>query len=581
MIKIDTLNGKIFAEMIISGANNLYNNRGTVDELNVFPVPDGDTGTNMSLTAQAMATELSKGEELTLTKAADKMSFATLRGARGNSGVILSQFFRGISKNLKGKTECSASEFANALKDGSDAAYKAVMKPTEGTILTVSREAATGAQLAANSETDICAVMQAAVERGNKALERTTEMLPVLQQAGVVDAGGQGWMFVLEGVLAYLKTGEIVAKEGGEETEVKKTAQQAVSTEDIKFKYCTEFIIEKYESGTPVDDFRAAIADKGDCQLVIDDEDVCKVHIHTNHPGFVLEEAVKLGEMINLKIDNMKHQHREIIKGSLELSDGSVPSTVVGDKQAKKNSKPVKEQKPKKEKKEKEQKPEKVKDFGFVAVCMGKGLAAILQDMGVDRIIEGGQTMNPSTDDILKAIKKVKAKTVFVFPNNKNIIMAAQQAAMILEDRNIVVIETKSFPQCVSAMVAFNELKDAETNAKAMQKAIGKVSTAQLTYAVRDTEVDGKLIEKNDILGIVEGKIKKVGKDADDVLNEVVSEIVDEDTEFITVYYGKDVKREQAERMMKALEAKYEEDEIEVSFKKGGQPLYYYIVSAE
>lgn len=581
MIKIDTLNGKIFAEMIISGANNLYNNRGTVDELNVFPVPDGDTGTNMSLTAQAMATELSKGEELTLTKAADKMSFATLRGARGNSGVILSQFFRGISKNLKGKTECSASELANALKDGSDAAYKAVMKPTEGTILTVSREAATGAQLAANSETDICAVMQAAVERGNKALERTTEMLPVLQQAGVVDAGGQGWMFVLEGVLSYLKTGEITEKIGGEETEVKKTAQQAVSTEDIKFKYCTEFIIEKYESGTPVDDFRAAIADKGDCQLVIDDEDVCKVHIHTNHPGFVLEEAVKLGEMTNLKIDNMKHQHREIIKGSLELSDGSVPSTVVGDKQAKKNSKPVKEQKPKKEKKEKEPKPEKVKDFGFVAVCMGKGLAAILQDMGVDRIIEGGQTMNPSTDDILKAIKKVKAKTVFVFPNNKNIIMAAQQAAMILEDRNIVVIETKSFPQCVSAMVAFNELKDAETNAKAMQKAIGKVSTAQLTYAVRDTEVDGKLIEKNDILGIVEGKIEKVGKDADDVLNEVVSEIVDEDTEFITVYYGKDVKREQAERMMKALEAKYEKDEIEVSFKKGGQPLYYYIVSAE
>ena len=333
MIKIDTLNGKIFAEMVISGANNLYNHRGAVDELNVFPVPDGDTGTNMSLTAQAMATELNNYTDLTVTKAADKMSFATLRGARGNSGVILSQFFRGISKNFKGKTEVNAAELAQALKKGSDAAYKAVMKPTEGTILTVSREVATGAQLAANSETDITVVMGKAVERGNKALARTTEMLPVLKQAGVVDAGGQGWMFVLEGMLSYLKTGDITAKEGGsEEPAVKKTAQASVSAEDIKFKYCTEFIIEKYEAGTPVDDFRAAIADKGDCQLVIDDDEVCKVHIHTNHPGFVLEEAVRLGEMINLKIDNMKHQHREIIEGSLDLSDGKVPSSVVDKK---------------------------------------------------------------------------------------------------------------------------------------------------------------------------------------------------------------------------------------------------------
>ena len=564
--------------MVISGANNLYNNKGTVDELNVFPVPDGDTGTNMSLTAQAMVAELSNGDALTLTKAADKMSFATLRGARGNSGVILSQFFRGISKSFKGKNECSAKEFADALKNGSDAAYKAVMKPTEGTILTVSREVATGAQLAANTETDIVAVVEAAVERGGKALERTTEMLPVLKQAGVVDAGGQGWMFVLEGMLSYLKTGEITEKAGGAEVEIKKTAQQAVSTEDIKFKYCTEFIIEKYESGTSVEGFREIIADKGDCQLVIDDDDVCKVHIHTNHPGFVLEEAVKLGEMINLKIDNMKHQHREIIQGSLELSDGAVPSTVVPDKKSKKEPKPKKEPK---EKKVKEPKPVKTKEYGFVAVCAGKGLSAILEDMGVDRIIEGGQTMNPSTDDILKAVRKVRAKTVYVFPNNKNIIMAAQQAAMIFEDRNIVVIETKNFPQCVSAMVAFNNQKDAESNTKAMQKAITKVKSGQLTYAVRDTEIDGKLIEKNDILGIVEGKIEKVGKDVDDVLNEVTAAIVDEDTEFITVYYGKDVKREQAERMMKALETKYEADEIEVSFKKGGQPLYYYIVSAE
>ena len=578
MIKIDTLNGKIFAEMVISGANNLYNHKGAVDELNVFPVPDGDTGTNMSLTAQAMAAELNNYTDLTVTKAADKMSFATLRGARGNSGVILSQFFRGISKHFKGKTECNASELAEALKKGSDAAYKAVMKPTEGTILTVSREVATGAQLAANNETDITVVMEKAVERGNKALARTTEMLPVLKQAGVVDAGGQGWMFVLEGMLSYLKTGDITTKEGGsEEPAVKKTAQASVSTEDIKFKYCTEFIIEKYEAGTPVDDFREAIADKGDCQLVIDDDEVCKVHIHTNHPGFVLEEAVKLGEMINLKIDNMKHQHREIIEGSLDLSEGKVPSTVVDDKK----QKAKKDKKEKEPKAKKEPKPEKTKEYGFVAVCAGKGLAELLYDMGVDRIIEGGQTMNPSTDDILKAVKKVRAKTVFVFPNNKNIIMAAQQAAMILEDRNVIVIESKSYPQCVSALVAFNDQKDADANTKAMQKAITKVSTAQLTYAVRDTEIDGNKIKKNDILGMVEGKISRVGKDLDDVLNGVIAEIVDEDTEFITVYCGKDVKRQQAERMQRALEMKYEADEIEVSFKKGGQPIYYYIVSAE
>ncbi len=560
--------------MVISGANNLYNNKNAVDELNVFPVPDGDTGTNMSLTAQSMANELADADGLTLTKAADKMSFATLRGARGNSGVIMSQFFRGISRSFKGKTECGAAELASALKDGSDAAYKAVMNPTEGTILTVAREAAAGAAAAAESG-DVVSVVETAVERGNKALERTTEMLPVLKQANVVDAGGRGWMYVLEGMLSYLQSGEITVKiGGGEAAEAKKTAQAAVSGEDIKFKYCTEFIIEKYESGASVDDFRAAIADKGDCQLVIDDDEVCKVHIHTNHPGFVLEEAVKIGEMINLKIDNMKHQHREIIKGTLDLSDGKTPSTVTDGKK----SKPKKEKEPKPKKEAKQEPP---KPFGFVAVCAGKGLAEILTDMGVDRIIEGGQTMNPSTDDIVKAVKKVKAQTVFVFPNNKNIIMAAQQAAQILEGKDIVVIESTSYPQCVSAMIAFNDQKDAEANANAMRKAIGKVATAQLTYAVRDTEIDGKKIKKNDILGMVEGKITRTGTDLDEVLAGVVAEITDEDTEIITVYCGKDVKKQQADRMQKALEAKYESDEIEVSFKRGGQPIYYYIVSAE
>lgn len=568
---INTLNGNTFAQMIISGANNLYNNKKTVDELNVFPVPDGDTGTNMSLTTAAMAAELMKKSDMTLTKAADTMSFAALRGARGNSGVILSQFFRGISKSLKGKKECNGAELALALKDGSDAAYKAVMKPTEGTILTVAREVAIGAQLAANTEDDIVTVMEKAVERGNKALKKTTQMLPALRQANVVDAGGQGWMFVLEGALSYLKNGVVIEKAGTDEQTAAPVAksQETIKTEDIKFKYCTEFIVEKKSKGLSVDGFRNAIAPKGDCMLVIDDEEIVKVHIHTNHPGFVLEEAIKLGEMINLKIDNMKHQHKSII----EENKNDAPVKVQAAKKA--------EPKPKQKKAPKAKEPVEIKDFGFVAVCMGKGITTILKDLGVDKIIEGGQTMNPSTEDIIKAVKRVKAKTIYVFPNNKNIIMAAQQAAELVEDKKVVVIETKSIPQCISAMMSFNAKRSADTNTKNMTKAIGKVSSAQLTYAVRDTEIDGMTIKKDDILGMVEGKITSVGKDIDDVLNNVISEMTDEDTEFITVYYGKEIKKPQADRMLRALEAKYESDEIEVSFKKGGQPLYYYIVSVE
>lgn len=562
--------------MIISGANNLYNNKKTVDELNVFPVPDGDTGTNMSLTVSAIASELLNKGEMTLTKTADAMSFSTLRGARGNSGVILSQFFRGISKSFKGKEDCTGLQFALALKQGSDAAYKAVMKPTEGTILTVAREAAVGAQLAADTdgEKDITAVLEKAVERGNKALRQTTQMLPALKQAGVVDAGGQGWMFVLEGALSYLKTGEIIEKEGGEAeaaSPVKTASQAAVSTENIKFCYCTEFIVEKKSRGLSVEEFRNAIAPKGDCMLVIDDDEIVKVHIHTNHPGFVLEEAVKLGEMINLKIDNMKRQHRSILEGSEDVKTKKTePEKVLEKAEKQKKAAP---------KTKKDTAP--LKDYGFVAVCAGKGLGAILKDLGVDKIIEGGQTMNPSTDDILKAVKRVKSKTVFVFPNNKNIIMAAQQAAQIEEEKKVVVIETTSFPQCVSAMMSFNEKQTQDVNAKNMSNAAKNVATGQLTYAVRDTEIDGMKIKKDDILGMIEGKITDVGSDADDVLCNVISEMVNEDTEYITVYCGKDIKKPQSDCMLRALEAKYEEDEIEVSFKKGGQPLYYYIISVE
>lgn len=555
--------------MIISGANNLYNNKKIVDELNVFPVPDGDTGTNMSLTVMAIASELDNKTDLTLTKAADVMAFAALRGARGNSGVILSQFFRGIAKSFKGKNQCGSEELALALKEGAGAAYKAVMKPTEGTILTVAREVSIGAQLAANTEKDIVTVMEKAVERGNKALAKTTQMLPALKQAGVVDAGGQGWMFLLEGALHFLKNNAVIEKEDAafkEEVPKVKKSQKTIKTDDIKYRYCTEFIVEKKTKGPDVEDFRNTISPKGDCMLVIDDEEIVKVHIHTNHPGFVLEEAIKLGEMINLKIDNMKHQHKTIIKETQKM-----PVSV----EDKKKSKP----RVKKDTKQKE--IALAKEFGFVAVCMGKGITDILKDLGVDKVIEGGQTMNPSTEDILSAVNRVNAETVYVLPNNKNIIMAAKQAAELAENKKIVVIESISIPQCISAMMSFNDKKSEEINTRNMIKAIGNVSSAQLTYAVRDTEINSVKIKKDDILGMIEGKITHVGKDLDDVLCSVVSKMTDEDTEYITVYYGKDIKKQQAERMQKALEAKYADDEIEVSFKKGGQPLYYYIIAVE
>lgn len=562
---INTLDGKSFASMFISGANNLYNQRKYVDDLNVFPVPDGDTGTNMSLTINAMSKELASKQDLTVTKAADLMSFSTLRGARGNSGVILSQFFRGISKSLKGRNECGASELASALSDGASAAYKAVMKPTEGTILTVAREAAVGAELAAGTQDDIAAALEAAVERGNKALAYTPEQLPALKQAGVVDAGGQGWMYVLEGALEYLKTGDIVENKSADLTAdaeaPKQRAQEKISTENIKFKYCTEFIVEKYESGSDVTDFRNAITPKGDCMLVIDDDEIVKVHIHTNHPGFVLEEAVKLGEMINLKIDNMRHQHQSLISAEPTEKRAEV--------------KPAGKPSPK------PKKAAEVKEFGFVAVCAGKNIVTILKDLGVDKVIEGGQTMNPSTDDILKAVNKVKAKKVFVFPNNKNIIMAANQAVYLCEDKEITVIPTRNIPECISAMMAFNAAKDVKANEAAMTKAIGKVKAGQITYAVRDTEVEDTEIKKDDILGIVGSDISVVGEDRSDVLDALVESLVDEDSEFITVYYGKDVKKAEAEAAAVRLEEKYAEDEIEVTVRRGGQPLYYYIVSVE
>lgn len=547
--------------MMISGAGNLYNKRDIVDDLNVFPVPDGDTGTNMSMTMNAAAAELSAKADQSFTRVADIVSFATLRGARGNSGVILSQIFRGFSRGLKGIKECNAEEFARGLNDGAAAAYKAVMQPTEGTILTVARESAKGAYNAViEGADDVCDVLQAAVDYGNAALSRTTQMLPVLLKAGVVDAGGQGWMFVLEGALEFLKTGEVSAEhvmeketDSSKKTEAEgRVSPQAKVIKDIKFQYCTEFIIEKKNNSVSAEEFKEIIGGHGDSMLVIDDEDIVKVHIHTNHPGIVLEEAIKLGDMINLKIDNMKRQHNSILETNKKVKTQVKVQT-------------------------KEKNPEK--EYGIAAVSAGKGMSDILADLGVDKVIEGGQTMNPSTEDLLKAINRIKAKTIFLFPNNKNIIMAANQAKD-MSKKNVIVIPSKNVPQCIAAVLAFNGKYKSDTNERNMNKAMDKVQAAQITYAVRDTEIDGVEIKKNDILGIIGSEIKKIGNSAEEVCAETVAELYDDDeNEFITVYYGKGVKKAQAEALCEKLEKTY--PDAEVTVKKGGQPVYYYIVSVE
>ena len=543
------MDGKLLAAIMTSGANNLYNKKQTVDELNVFPVPDGDTGTNMSMTVVAMSKALTELVTPSVTKIADAMSYATLRGARGNSGVILSQFFRGIAKSLKGVDECDATQLANALLAGSNAAYKAVMKPTEGTILTVAREMAEAAVKSAAKNDDICVVLEDAVKKGNKALAKTPEMLPALKKAGVVDAGGQGWLFFVEGALECLKTGKVIVSENASEsinTGVK-TAQDTIDTKSIKYMYCTEFIVEKKSKDVNVPSFRKAIETKGDSMLVFDDDEIVKVHIHTNNPGYVLERAVMLGDMINIKIDNMKHQHQSII------------------------SREEKEEEPKI--------PAEEKDFAFISVCVGDGLVKIFKDLGVDEIIEGGQTMNPSTDDIINAINRVNAKCVYVFPNNKNIIMAANQASEI-SDKNVVVIPTKSIPQCVGAMIAFSADKSEEKNTQAMTKAIGNVLTGQITFAVRDTEIDDLKIKEGDIIGMNENKITVTGNDAGKVLKDLIAQMYDEDeSEFLNIYYGEDVSEETANTLAEEIEEEYPDLEVNVSY--GGQALYYYIFSIE
>lgn len=567
---MEKLNASVFALMIKSGANNLLNQKAAVDALNVFPVPDGDTGTNMSLTFKNAAVNIPYDAE-SFDKVASGASSYTLRGARGNSGVILSQIMRGIATASKGKATVNADEFARCLKEGCDSAYRAVMKPTEGTILTVIRALADAA-LASEEKEDFLLFFRNVVEKGNEMLGKTTDMLPALRQAGVVDAGGKGLMVIFEGMLHYLENGSVIESSETEETTAPSSAQATIRTEDIKFAYCTEFIVEKSNPNVSAEKMKNAIEKIGDSMVVIDDDDIIKVHIHTNNPGFVLEYAVKLGELATVKIENMRKQHSEILEGS-------------GDKEEAIKEEPLKEEAVKETVSEDvPENPVSVPSNVVVAsknavlsVAAGKGVENLFKDLG-SFVISGGQTMNPSTEDILLAIENIEAENIFVLPNNKNIIMAAEQAAGI-SDKNIVVIPTKSIPQGISAMVSFNVEGEVEENKASMISASENVSTGLITHAVRDTVLDGKDIHDGDILGMIEKDIVSVGRDATETAKDILSRMVTEDTELITIIYGEDLPEDEAESLSEYIEIKY--PDCDVSLYNGGQPVYSYILSAE
>lgn len=539
------IDAPLLSNMVISGAHNLSNNRELVDALNVFPVPDGDTGTNMSLTFINAARGVEGANMTDTTEVANAVAKATLRGARGNSGVILSQIFRGISKKIDSSGGIDAKMMTAALRGGSDTAYRAVMKPTEGTILTVIRAAAEAAE--GYEGEDVLELMEKVYTGMSEALAQTQEMLPQLKQAGVVDAGGQGLVFIFEGFISAMK-GEIIAltDQAALAGAVKQPAQSSISSEEIKFAYCTEFIINKYNPKNTADKMRAAIEPKGDCMLVIDEDDIVKVHIHTNHPGFVLEQAVKLGEMVNIKIENMREQHTDIVGGAMDNVDN----------------------KPKSEHRE----------TAVVAVANGEGLIATFKELGVTNIIHGGQTMNPSTEDILNAVEEANADNVFVLPNNKNIVLAAQQAAQIA-DCNVVVIESKTIPQGICAMMDFSADASAEDNTKNMTAALENVISGNVTHAVKDTEIDGMEIHEGNIIGVSGGHILSAEEDIFTATVALVKQIADDDSEIITLYYGEDENEEAAQKIADAVEEIFPDADIVVA--NGGQSVYYYIVSVE
>lgn len=551
------ITGKMFRDGVISASNNISNSRQAVDALNIFPVPDGDTGTNMSMTIGAAAKEMAVlPDDCTLSEASSRCASALLRGARGNSGVILSLIFRGFAKGFKGLDEADGKAVANAFKLGVEAAYKAVMKPTEGTILTVIRKAAEAADELSQTLDDPIEVSFAALLAAKEALAQTPEQLPVLKKAGVVDAGGQGLVLIFQGFESVFGHNAIVQALDGSAVapvSVPDKSTVAEASDDIEFGYCSEFLIEKSADAKEKDPLRlrAFLESIGDCVVVVDDSDIIKVHVHSNEPGNVIQAALKYGQLINIKIDNMRYQHRNANEG---VKEGEMPVMP---------------------------KAEPENEYGFVAVCAGEGLSELFKDIGADVVVSGGQTMNPSTDDILNAVMATPAKTVFVLPNNKNIIMAAEQAIPLAEGREVRVLQTKTIPQGISAMLMFDESADADENQMAMMEAAENVSTAQVTFAARDSEIDGEPIKQGEIMGLCNGKIKYTGTDIVDIAYKSTVKVFKRaQSSIITLIYGEGVSEEQALAVKERLENKYS-DEVEISIVNGGQPIYYFIISVE
>lgn len=558
-------NGNILRDAIISAANNIANQKKAVDDLNVFPVPDGDTGTNMSMSIGNAARELARLENETVGKVASVAASALLRGARGNSGVITSLLFRGFSKGFKDAEEITPENLSAAFKAGVEAAYKAVMKPTEGTILTVARIASEYVDKAVEEGKDALAVFEAAIDGAKVALAQTPEMLPVLKKAGVVDAGGQGFVVILEGMYSVFKDGVMIeakavsTEEPEEEEKSSRNAAGELEDFDINFPYCTEFIVNRAEDcDKQPSELRSYLESIGDCVVVVDDEEIIKVHVHTDHPGNAIEKALTFGSLVKLKIENMADQHERAKHDSENRSKKPAQNA--------ERTETIKSVAPE-------------KHYGFVSVAAGDGITALFKDLGADIVVSGGQTMNPSTDDILRAIEATPAETVFVFPNNKNIIMAAEQA-IPLATRNVIVIHTRTIPQGVTAMLNFDPDASDNDNAIAMQDAINNVSTGQITFAARDSDFDGKQIKKGELLALDNGKIVFTETELEACLVRLTKQLIKRDSSFVTLFYGEDVTDEQAEALNAILNEKFG-DKVEFTLVNGGQPVYYFIISVE
>ena len=546
----NTVDAKMLGRMFLAGARNLEAKKEWINELNVFPVPDGDTGTNMTLTILSAASEVNALTNPSMKMLAKAISSGSLRGARGNSGVILSQLLRGFAKVIEQYDEIDAPTFAKAFEKGVETAYKAVMKPKEGTILTVAKGAAVKAEEIAEDCKDLNTFFEEVIAYADKVLSQTPDMLPVLKEAGVVDSGGQGLLEVMRGAYdGYLGKEISMDFEAPKASGMVKPAPAEES--DIKFGYCTEFIIMLEKAFTEKDEhaFKEFLMSIGDSLVVVADDEIVKVHVHTNDPGLAIQKALTFGQLSRMKIDNMRLEHHEkVIKEAEKMAAM-----------------------------QKEQEPEK--EVGFISVSVGEGMGGIFRDLGVDYLIEGGQTMNPSTEDVLQAIEKVNAKNIFIFPNNKNIILAANQARDLTEDRNIIVIPTKTIPQGITAMINYVPEKTIEQNTEEMLECIENVKTGQITYAVRDTRIDEKEIHQGDFMGIGDHGILAVGQELEGITLETVDAMVDEESEIISVYYGADVKDEDAHRLGEKLEERYPDFDVEVN--EGGQPIYYYVVSVE